>query len=255
MTAFVLDLPPAEFAMTDPRIKLRAPVFAAILTFLVPGLGQLFQGRVFKGLVYGICITGMFMYGSALAEWKAVQGPPFRYRLKNRTLLGLKYAAQFGMGAPSLAALVQTQRYLNEDNHTPRTLPAPMTEPFEGVFTTYPTDAGRLDTNVKGTLTLEPAQGAFGETIGGKFEGTTAEGKPIELTLKESVDLEKPIAADWNRHVSGDARQSDGTSGQLQGSIPRPFQNWFAAPLDDAEEQELQGRLGKWHELAVVLTW
>jgi len=241
--------------MTDSRIKLRAPVLAAILTFILPGLGHLFQGRVFKGLVYGICITGMFMYGSALAEWKAVQAPPFHYRMKNRTLLALKYAAQFGMGTPAVAALIQTRRYLSEDNRIPRSLPAPMTAPFEGVFTTYPTDAGRLDTRVHGTLTLETVQGGFGDTIGGKFTGQTDAGKEIQLDLKESVDLDRPIAADWNRGVSGDARQADGTSGQLHGSIPRAFSNWFGAPLDDVEEQELEGRLGKWHELAVVLTW
>jgi hypothetical protein len=230
-------------------------MLAALLTFLVPGLGQLFQGRVFKGLVYGICITGMFMYGSALAEWKAVQAPPFHYRVKNRTLLALKYAAQFGMGTPAVAALIQTRRYLSEDNRIPRTLAAPITEPFEGTFTTYPTDAGRLDTPVKGTLTLETVQGGFGETIGGKFVGQTDAGKPIELALRENVDLDRPIAADWKRHVSGDGRAADGVSGQLHGSIPRPIQNWFGSPLDDAEEQELEGRLGKWHELAVVLTW
>ena len=241
--------------MTDPRIRLRAPVLAALLTFLVPGLGQLFQGRVFKGLVYGICITGMFMYGSALAEWKAIQAPPFEYRDKNRTLLALKYAAQFGMGTPALASLAQTRRYLSKDNETPRTLASPITEPFEGTFTTFPADQGRLETHVKGTLTLEKAQGAFGETIGGRLQGTTSDGKPIELTLKESVDLDKPIAADWRREVSGDARQADGMSGQLVGSIPRPLVNWFGAPLREREEQELEGRLGKWHELAVVLTW
>ncbi len=243
--------------MSDSRIKLRAPVLAALLTFLVPGLGQLFQGRIFKGLVYGICITGMFLYGSALAEWKAVQAPPFEYRDKNRTLLALKFAAQFGMGTPAIASLIQTRRYLNREiNFTPRTLEAPITAPFEGVFTTYPSDAGRLDTPVKGTITLQNVVGGFGESIGGKFTGTTADGQPIELNLKESVDLERPIVADWNRHVSSsDAQRADGASGPLHGSIPRPLMNWFGAPLTDGEEQELEGRLGKWHELAVVLTW
>jgi len=241
--------------MTDSRIRLRAPVLAAILTFILPGLGHLFQGRVFKGMIYGVCITGMFLYGSALAEWKAIQAPPFEYRMKNRTLLALKYAAQFGMGTPAVAALLQTRRYLSEDNRDPRTLASPITAPFEGTLTTYPTNAGRLETQVKGTLSLETVQGGFGETIGGKFTGTTDAGKPIELTLKESVDLDRPIAADWNRHVSGEAHQADGTSGQLHGSIPRHLVNWFGAPLNDTEEQELEGRLGKWHELAVVLTW
>ncbi len=241
--------------MTDSRIRFRAPLLAAILTFLVPGLGHLFQGRVFKGLVYGICITGMFMYGSALAEWKAVQAPPFHYRVKNRTLLALKYAAQFGMGTPAIASLIQTRRYLSDDNRTPRTLPAPITAPFEGVLTTYPMEGGRLETPVNGMITLETVTGGFGATIGGKFQGVTEAGKPIELTMKESVDLDRPIAADWKRAVSGDARQPDGASGQLHGTIPRPLANWFGSPLNDHEEQELEGRLGKWHELAVVLTW
>jgi hypothetical protein len=242
--------------MTDPRIRFRAPVVAALLTFLVPGLGQLFQGRIFKGLVYGVCIIGMFVVGSRMAEWKTIQAPPFHYRQKNRTLLALKYAAQFGLGTPSLAALIQTRRYLSEDNKIPRTLPAPITAPFEGEFTTFPKDAtGRLETAVAGTITLSTVEGALGETIGGKFQGMTADGKAIELTIKESADLERPIAADRNRQVGGQALQTDGTSGTLRGTIPRPVTNWFGSPLDDGEEQRLEGRLGKWHELAVVLTW
>jgi len=240
--------------MTDSRIRLRAPILAAILTFILPGLGHLFQGRVFKGLVYGICITGMFLYGSALAEWKAVQAPPFHYRMKNRTLLALKYAAQFGMGTPAVTALIQTRRYLSPDNRIPRTLAAPLTSPFEGTFTTHPA-AGRLETPVKGTLTLEMVDGGFGETIGGKFVGQTGDGQPVELLLKENVDLDPPIAADWRRSVHGTARAADGASGELHGAIPRPLYNWIGSPLSDDEEQELEGRLGKWHELAVVLTW
>ncbi len=241
--------------MSDPRIRLRAPAVAALLTFLVPGLGQLFQGRIFKGLVYGICITGMFIAGSRMAEWKAIQAPPFDYRMRNRTLLALKFAAQAGMGTPAIAALIQTRRYRNQRDTPPRELSSPLTAPFLGQWTTYTGDGGRLDSPVKGTISLETVPGAFGQTIAGKFVGTTDDGKPVELTFSENVELDLPIGADQSRGVLANARSADGASGRLNGGIPRPVQNWFGCPLSDEQEQALEGRLGKWHELAVVLTW
>lgn len=241
--------------MTDSRIRLRAPFVAALLTFLVPGLGQLFQGRIFKGLVYGICIIGMFVVGSQIGEWKTIQAPPYEYRLRNRTLLVLKFAAQCGVGTPALAALWQTRRFLEQERAPRPELEKPLSAPFEGAFTTYPEGKGSVETPVSGTITLETVPGGFGETVGGKFVGTTDAGKAVELTLKENVDLDPPIAADQRRHLHGTAVDAQGTSGPLSGSIPRPITNWFGAPLNDDQEQELEGRLGKWHELAVVLTW
>ena len=44
----------ARYAAVSPddgsRIELRNPFLAAVLSWLVPGLGQIYQGRTFKGV-------------------------------------------------------------------------------------------------------------------------------------------------------------------------------------------------------------
>jgi hypothetical protein len=41
---------------------------AALLSYLVPGLGQIYQGRVAKGLVFLVCIYALFFYGIHLGS-------------------------------------------------------------------------------------------------------------------------------------------------------------------------------------------
>jgi hypothetical protein len=45
---------------------------AALLTYLVPGLGQVTQGRVGKGVLYFVCLYGLFFYGLSLGQWSNV---------------------------------------------------------------------------------------------------------------------------------------------------------------------------------------
>jgi hypothetical protein len=45
---------------------------AAFLSYLVPGLGQVYQGRVAKGVLYLVCIYTLFIWGMALGHWKNV---------------------------------------------------------------------------------------------------------------------------------------------------------------------------------------
>ena len=53
----------------DPRldepseIELKEPWIAALLAWLVPGLGHLYQGRTGKGLLFFICVMGTFVFG------------------------------------------------------------------------------------------------------------------------------------------------------------------------------------------------
>jgi hypothetical protein len=42
--------------------------WAAFLSYLVPGLGQVYQGRVAKGLLFLACIYSLFFYGQALGS-------------------------------------------------------------------------------------------------------------------------------------------------------------------------------------------
>ncbi len=55
---------------------------AAFLSYLVPGLGQLAQGRISKGLLFFVGVYGLFFYGLALGQWHNVyfadSAPPQR---------------------------------------------------------------------------------------------------------------------------------------------------------------------------------
>lgn len=64
-------MPSAE---TPPPRKL--DWLAAILSYLLPGLGQVLQGRISKGIVFFISLYTLFFYGMALGAMKNVWLPP-----------------------------------------------------------------------------------------------------------------------------------------------------------------------------------
>jgi hypothetical protein len=50
-------------------------VFAGFLSYLIPGLGQIYQGRTGKGFLFMVCLLGMFIGGQYMGEWKNVYLP------------------------------------------------------------------------------------------------------------------------------------------------------------------------------------
>jgi hypothetical protein len=55
----------------------RAPSpLAGLLSYLVPGLGQIYQGRIAKGLLFFVCLYGMFFFGMYLGDWRNVYIQP-----------------------------------------------------------------------------------------------------------------------------------------------------------------------------------
>jgi hypothetical protein len=56
--------------MTSPPRKY--DFLAAFLSYLIPGLGQVMQGRVGKGVLYFVCLYGLFFYGMWLGQFKNV---------------------------------------------------------------------------------------------------------------------------------------------------------------------------------------
>lgn len=48
---------------------------AALLSYLVPGLGQIYQGRVGKGVLFFVCVYTLFFYGLYLGSWRNVYLP------------------------------------------------------------------------------------------------------------------------------------------------------------------------------------
>jgi hypothetical protein len=54
----------------------RPSYLAAILSYLLPGLGQIYQGRFGKGLLFMVSLLGMFFLGQAMGDWRNVYMPP-----------------------------------------------------------------------------------------------------------------------------------------------------------------------------------
>ncbi len=86
------------------EIDLRNPGLAALLAWLVPGAGHLYQRRTGKGLLFMVCILSTYFFGLALGEGKVV------YASWNQVDRRWQYPLQIGAGLPALPAIVQNMR-------------------------------------------------------------------------------------------------------------------------------------------------
>jgi hypothetical protein len=92
--------------MTRPAVPLKNPTTAAFLAWLVPGLGHLYQGRTAKGLVYFVCILGLYLVGLSLGEGKIVYWKWIN-PLRDPENFRASYLCQFWVGLPALPGLIQ----------------------------------------------------------------------------------------------------------------------------------------------------
>lgn len=88
---------------------------AGFLSYLIPGLGQIYQGRTGKGILFLVCLYGMFFFGMAQGGWANVylpdsaevsnpyKLPEFAANVFNR----FQFAGQFWIGAAAWPALWQ----------------------------------------------------------------------------------------------------------------------------------------------------
>src|SRR5882724_10165446 len=83
------------------EIDLRDPALAAVLAWLIPGAGHLYQRRTGKGLLFMICILGTYFFGLALGEGKVV------YASWNQVDRRWQIPLQAGVGLPAIPAGVQ----------------------------------------------------------------------------------------------------------------------------------------------------
>jgi hypothetical protein len=106
---------PSPAAKSPPTVPPAYHPLPAVLSYLVPGLGQIYQGRVGKGILFFVCIYGLFFYGMALGHWKNVYIPD---TAKFNNPLGLstpyanlynrpQYLGQFWVGIVAWPAIVQ----------------------------------------------------------------------------------------------------------------------------------------------------
>ena len=100
---------------------------AAFLSYLVPGLGQIYQGRIGKGILFFVCVYTLFFYGMYLGSWSNVYLPdtakvsnpwglpPWAANLYNRP----HFVGQFWVGIAAWPAIYQYSRYEPDDPRPP----------------------------------------------------------------------------------------------------------------------------------------
>jgi TM2 domain-containing membrane protein YozV len=62
-------------------------VLAGFLSYLVPGLGQILQGRIGKGLLFFVCVYGLFWYGMLLSTGTATAKGLDAYKVSGNVYL------------------------------------------------------------------------------------------------------------------------------------------------------------------------
>lgn len=95
---------PITSATTPLGVKLRNPGVAALLDWLIPGVGHLYQGRTAKGILFSVTILSTFFYGLYLGDGKVV------YASWRPGDTRWAYICQIGVGLAAVPALVQAAR-------------------------------------------------------------------------------------------------------------------------------------------------
>jgi hypothetical protein len=83
---------------------------AALLAWLVPGLGHIYQGRTAKGVLFFVCLVSTFVYGCYLGGSSKVGWGRVVYVAWRDDDTRLAYLCQVGIGLPALPAIVQASR-------------------------------------------------------------------------------------------------------------------------------------------------
>jgi hypothetical protein len=105
--------PPA----TPPPPPVKLDYVAAFLSYLIPGLGQLTQGRVRKGLLFLISLYALFFYGMYLGRGENVYLPDNHpeerglSRLASDVYTRFQFVGQFPIGMVAWPAVYQYYVY------------------------------------------------------------------------------------------------------------------------------------------------
>ena len=259
---------------TDRKLDLKNPWIAGLLAWLIPGAGHLYQQRFFKAGVYSICILGTMLYGMALGEWRTVHWTEIKggRREKNWGFL-----TQIGVGSTGLFAYSQTRKfespknrpalinaiglqrelnipgYVDADKLPNISLNESIEAPFQGDLNgSDDLPSGKLD----GRVQIEPQNQSFKGTYRGTITTNDGRTEDIELTLGESLFLDRRTLGSPERRLVAKVLNNDRTAvGSIDGNVPRGFLSWFSAPLDDIELTKIHLRLNKTYEMALVFTW
>ena len=92
--------------MTPTTVRLKNRRLAALLAFLVPGLGHAYQGRYGKAILYFVCIYFLFFVGLSLGDGKILYWRWVNPLADVEHFCGW-YLFQFFAGIAALPALIQ----------------------------------------------------------------------------------------------------------------------------------------------------
>ncbi|MBN2217010.1 MAG: hypothetical protein JW719_06510 [Pirellulales bacterium] len=95
---------------TTETVHLKDPALAALLAWLIPGLGHFYQGRWAKAVLLFVCIMGTFVYGLYLGSDPAVGWGRVVYWTWQPGEKRLYYFCQIGVGLPAVPAIIQAIR-------------------------------------------------------------------------------------------------------------------------------------------------
>ena len=142
--------------MTRTPVNLKKRTLAAVLGCLVPGLGQIYQGRVIKGLIFFVGILGLFVLGMALGDWKIVY---WRWvnPLQNSEKFYLWFLAQLSTGIVAIPAVIQaTLQYYEKDPILWGYLAEPSQDVLNGLYPRLGklVEMGTIYTEVAGLLNV-----------------------------------------------------------------------------------------------------
>ncbi|MFP6649661.1 MAG: DUF6677 family protein [Pirellulaceae bacterium] len=90
-------------------IDLRNPYLAALLAWLCPGAGHLYQQRYGKGVLFMVCILSTYFFGFAIGGGHVV----YASWVKNDKRW--QYACQVGVGLSALPAIIQNKLERNPE--------------------------------------------------------------------------------------------------------------------------------------------
>src|SRR4051812_12197189 len=117
-------------------------VVAGFLSYLVPGLGQIAQGRISKGVLFMVCLLSLFHVGEAMGNWQNVyvpseEHPDHGQRTRNpfRDIFNQRwhYAGQVWIGVAAWPAIWQ---------YYGGTMPSKETSPFLHDYQKQPREGG-----------------------------------------------------------------------------------------------------------------
>jgi hypothetical protein len=117
---------PTAPASGSPPPPVKLDYAAAVLSFLIPGLGQLTQGRVGKGFLFLVSLYSLFFYGMYLGSFQNVYLPDNHpeergtvNRLASDIYTRFQFVGQFPIGMAAWPAVYQYYVFNDRDEKPP----------------------------------------------------------------------------------------------------------------------------------------